>query len=76
MWCLADLTSILWEQDCKRAFFQNSCWIVFFGEGWNSPVVNPFMIPRLVLLVLQLNERWIASFRDMTDRLCSALELK
>lgn len=56
MRCLANLTPVLWEQNCKGAFFQNACWIIFLCEGWDSPVVDSFMIPRLVLLVLQTHK--------------------
>lgn len=61
MWCLANLTPILWEQDGEGAFFQNACWIIFFCESGDSPVINPFMVPGLVLFMLQLTNRLIAS---------------
>lgn len=49
---LPKCTSIFWEQNCKRALFQDARWVVLLGKLGNCPMINAFMIPWLLFSML------------------------
>jgi len=51
------VTSVLGEENGKRAFLQEACWVVLLSELVYLPVVNAVVIPGLLFLILHPRAR-------------------